>query len=107
MLIGGLNALSHIDYCGGSVMHQGDWCPNTSGRSHHSWLNDYDDQKARNHRLGVIMTVAGAATFIAASLVWRYGTLNVFRILSRRSASPAPNRGRAGRAPPAGANVKR
>ena len=97
MLIGGLNALSHIDYCGGSVMHQHDWCPNTSGRSHHSWLNDYDDQKARNHRLGVTMTMASAATFIAAGLVWRYGTLNVFRILSRRSASPHTEPGPSGK----------
>ena len=100
MLIGGLNALSHIDYCGESVMHQGDQCPNTSSRPHRSWLNDYDHQRARNQRLGTTMTVGSAAMFLTAVLVWVYGTVNVFRIISRRSPAQRTEPGPSGKGSP-------
>lgn len=86
MLIVGLNALTHIDYCGDSVMDRTTLCPNTSNRPHKSWLNDYDHQKARNERVGKGMTAGSAVMFLGAGLVWAYGTLNVFRIVFRRPA---------------------
>jgi hypothetical protein len=84
MMIVGLNALARIDYCGNNVMAHGEMCPNTSSRSHRSRLNDYDHQRARNQRLGITMTAGIGVMLLAAGLIWAYGTVNVFRIISRR-----------------------
>ncbi|WIM87979.1 hypothetical protein PT015_00090 [Candidatus Mycobacterium wuenschmannii] len=79
MVIGGLNSWAHIDYCGGRVMHPGETCPNSSSRPHKSWLNDYDHQRARNHRLAVAMTGGGCAMLVFAGSVWVFSRRSVQR----------------------------
>lgn len=102
MFIGGFNAFSHLDRCADRVMHHGDRCPNTSSRPRNSWINDYDQQKSRNRRVGIAMMAGSAPMFLAGGVLLVYGDLNVRRIVTRRSAARRTN----GPRPPGNAPAK-
>jgi hypothetical protein len=71
-LIIGMHALLHVDNCGDQPMHAGDLCPSHSSRTGHAWINDANQQQARNHRVGVAMLAAGGGFVVASGLIYRF-----------------------------------
>ena len=78
----GLHALLHPERCGEQVMHAADQCPNRSSRTGHTWVNDADQQHARNHRVGVAMLLTATGFVLASGVVYRY---------TGSAARPAPS----------------
>jgi hypothetical protein len=73
-LVIGIHALAHPDRCGDGVMHPNDLCPNHSSRAGHAWINDANQQQARNHRLGIAMLAAGGGFVVASGLIYRFAS---------------------------------
>jgi len=69
-LIIGMHALLHVDNCGDQVMGARQLCPNHSSRAGDTWINDADQQRARNHRVGVTMLAVGGGFVVASGLIY-------------------------------------